>query len=399
MSKIKLSPSELKSQSLEMKSLMGEYEILFTNVTTVLKETNNNWSPLLSHNFSGKIDSAQNSFSAITEMLQFGSSAALNSAETFENIDSSLSKVFGHSGNSSPNITINKSVPAKTSNTEDPNADLVHTLKFLKSLLGSSGKVLDIDECSFIGDRIGTLLATYSTCKDIMTQTITQDTYTKLIKELLDLFGEFDGGERLGIWGATIDLFTETYKVLEYGDPATFLQNANDYIESTIDFGKEIGKYWGLVEKGLSNQLVLQKALTNITTIATMGTKLAGDVLAFSNDGIFDLQDFSTTCMDIGAYGGSSLVKGLTFGLLNIDPDGAIETYSSFATGWSDFLYDTGLPLELQYTGAIVGAPVVAAASTLQIVYDTLLPPFQVLENGTNWVLENVSSKLSTLFD
>lgn len=92
MKTIKLTPEELRSQSMEMSSLKSEYENLFSNVSSILNATNNTWSANLSHNFAGKITSAQKSFSSVVDMLQYGIEATNTSAEMFTGIDIQLSK-------------------------------------------------------------------------------------------------------------------------------------------------------------------------------------------------------------------------------------------------------------------------------------------------------------------
>lgn len=90
MKQIQITPAELRSQAAEMASLRTEYENLFSNVTSVLHATNAAWSENLSHNFVGKITSTQKSCSSILATLQWGSDAAVKSAESFESIDSAL---------------------------------------------------------------------------------------------------------------------------------------------------------------------------------------------------------------------------------------------------------------------------------------------------------------------
>lgn len=94
-SRIILDPETLLAQATEMQSLTADYESLFSKVTGTLNDTNNNWSELLAHNFAGKISSAQQSFTSITELLSSGAAAAKNSATTLQSVDQSLFKVFG----------------------------------------------------------------------------------------------------------------------------------------------------------------------------------------------------------------------------------------------------------------------------------------------------------------
>lgn len=90
MKQIQITPAELRTQAAELNSLRAEYESLFSNLNSVLNRTNDAWSENLSHNFVGKISSTQKSCSSILEALQWGSTAAIKSAESFETIDNTL---------------------------------------------------------------------------------------------------------------------------------------------------------------------------------------------------------------------------------------------------------------------------------------------------------------------
>lgn len=92
--KIELNPEELKGQASEMLSLANEYEQLFGGVVSDLHSVNGNWSANLSHNFAGKITSAQGKFKNITELVSTGSAIATMAANNFESTDSVLTKVI-----------------------------------------------------------------------------------------------------------------------------------------------------------------------------------------------------------------------------------------------------------------------------------------------------------------
>lgn len=93
MADIQLTPEELLSQSTEMFNLQNEYESLFQQVKNSLEGINNSWSPNLASNFSGKITSAQNSFSSIINMFGNGANAAKASATRFGTPSSWLSNI------------------------------------------------------------------------------------------------------------------------------------------------------------------------------------------------------------------------------------------------------------------------------------------------------------------
>ena len=92
---IKLTPAELQNQAAEMRTLEEDFATLFTSVSAELKKINGNWSPNLSNNFEGKINSAQRSFKKITQELANGAKVAQNCAVTFESVDSQLAKLYG----------------------------------------------------------------------------------------------------------------------------------------------------------------------------------------------------------------------------------------------------------------------------------------------------------------
>lgn len=92
MAKIELTPEELKSQAQEMAALQTEFESLFNGTSSLLTTINGNWSATLANNFDGKINSAQNAFRKVTEMLGKGSELAMVSANTYQSMDDLLAK-------------------------------------------------------------------------------------------------------------------------------------------------------------------------------------------------------------------------------------------------------------------------------------------------------------------
>lgn len=101
MATIKLDPALLTSQSQQMNALAGEYQNLFSSVVATLKSMDDCWSEVLSANFSGKITTAQNSFSNVTELLQQGAQAAQLAATTFGDVDAALANVMNGNGGGS----------------------------------------------------------------------------------------------------------------------------------------------------------------------------------------------------------------------------------------------------------------------------------------------------------
>ena len=76
MADIKYNPEELEQQSNELTAIRTDFESLFQETTKAMKGIDDSWSENLSKNFSGKIQTAQNSFSGIVSMLGNGAAAA-----------------------------------------------------------------------------------------------------------------------------------------------------------------------------------------------------------------------------------------------------------------------------------------------------------------------------------
>ena len=82
-----LTPEVLLEQSQEMQSLCAAYETLFGNIMLDLSGINESWSDLLSNNFSGKIGSAQKTFSGALAMLRNSAGSTRAVAEAARELD------------------------------------------------------------------------------------------------------------------------------------------------------------------------------------------------------------------------------------------------------------------------------------------------------------------------
>ena len=82
-----LTPELLLAQSQQMTALCGEFENLFSNISSDLNGINGSWSDLLSHNFSAKIGSAQKAFSGALGMLRNSANSTRMVAETAQQMD------------------------------------------------------------------------------------------------------------------------------------------------------------------------------------------------------------------------------------------------------------------------------------------------------------------------
>lgn len=98
MAKLQLTPAELLAQSTELINLKSQYDSLFSGTQSILNDVNQNWSENLANNFSGKINTAMQSCTQISNMLSQGASAARTSALTFQSVDKQLAYVMQRGG-------------------------------------------------------------------------------------------------------------------------------------------------------------------------------------------------------------------------------------------------------------------------------------------------------------
>ena len=94
MSEVKFSQMSLQEQATEIANLQQQYDETFQTVKTILDQMNGSWSEGLSSNFTGKIGSAQKSFSSILSMLANGSSAAKIAALSYSEVGSVLQSLI-----------------------------------------------------------------------------------------------------------------------------------------------------------------------------------------------------------------------------------------------------------------------------------------------------------------
>lgn len=73
---IRVTPESLMAQSQQLATAQTDFESLFSSLTNVLSNLNNEWSAVIARNFAGKIESAQKACSGIVEMMGNGSNAA-----------------------------------------------------------------------------------------------------------------------------------------------------------------------------------------------------------------------------------------------------------------------------------------------------------------------------------
>lgn len=80
MADIKITPEQLMAQSSKLANVQRSFEEVFTKLSSILESMNSQWSSVIAHNFTGKMQSAQKVCSNIVEMFGNGANSAKMSA-------------------------------------------------------------------------------------------------------------------------------------------------------------------------------------------------------------------------------------------------------------------------------------------------------------------------------
>ena len=218
MKRIQLTPTELKSQASEMTSLMEEYESLFGSVTNILNDTNNHWSANLSHNFAGKITSAQKGFSTVIDMLQYGATAASSSAESFEGIDAQLGKILHGIENRISNVGKSSQLQLGTQTISKKTSDntIGITGDYKKDIEKFYHKKMDEntpDEDGYSYEKVGT---------DFGRTTLFGNVYYEKKRDIHRYYGNYQSGSNYERANGSASIIAEEIVIAEHGCDTEF---------------------------------------------------------------------------------------------------------------------------------------------------------------------------------
>lgn len=209
----------------------------------------------------------------------------------------------------------------------------------------------------------------------------------------LKLLGSKGGASKAGLVSAILGSVKGLIGAAQ-GGLDEFLIHSDQLIGSAGPLGTAIysllhPEYFNAVEAFCGKSGVYAEKVADVaavTSLFTMITRGAGDVIAFSKDGNFTWGEAGQTMMDTGIVGVDSLVSGLTFGLIDIDSDSALQTFNSNIDAMSQLISDTGLPVEAQVALGLIASPAVAAASVAEVAVDTIENTAENIAGFCKWV-------------
>lgn len=151
-----------------------------------------------------------------------------------------------------------------------------------------------------------------------------------IASKLYKFVDEKDKADKTGLLSSFVGVLIEETKASERSVTEQ-LKNSGGIISAGTSLSKAIwkvsddGRYESWLLKHASKQEQLAEKwkskgdLAAISSLFTMGTYAAGDIMERSKDGVYDLQDYSGTLLNTGITGMGSLASGLTGGLVKVD--------------------------------------------------------------------------------
>ncbi len=279
--------------------------------------------------------------------------------------------------------------------------DLSDSMKWWSKLLKAAGKITDGDSFGTIGSGLAlfsgvlTVLGTdYTTYLEFLEDYIgTVKDAAGFSSKLLKLFDYDKAGGRIGTGSSFLGIVKEWIEGIQKS-PDEALKNAGGLIDSAGDFTTGLysliyPEYFKTLEASKGKTGVYLEKVGNVSAVCslfTMASMAVGDVMSFTKDGDYTWDEFVDTAWDVSFAGADSLISGLTYGVIDIDADAAIDTFQSNSKNMSQWISDTGLPLSAQVALGVVTAPAGALVSAAEVVIDTLEDTVEKAANLVSWV-------------
>lgn len=288
-------------------------------------------------------------------------------------------------------------------NTSGDDADFGDITDWLSHLFDVISKKTDDEDAGLIGGTLGLISSVYDMItNDNSTVDKISKSLTDFSKELTSFIGDlFSGSNKdyaatLGLTSAI--LATASGLISSIGKtPEDFLKESGGLITSGSKLAQK------LYEECVAGGSISDAAKNDVAAIAslfTMGTRAAGDVISFSKDGSYDLNDYGNTLLDTGVAGASSLIKAFTLGLVSFDVDGTVKVFTDNANNASAWIHDLGLPAWAEVATDIVASPVVAIQSVVDVVVEnkTVQDVARGIGDGISIAGQSIASGFSKFF-
>lgn len=198
-----------------------------------------------------------------------------------------------------------------------------------------------------------------------------------ILSGVYDFVKEDNVSKELGIVGAVCSVFTNIMKLKDYDD-SKILMECGDLLGAFTTLADKGSSYILKIDGGamsVTDKINKKANISALVSLMTMATCFIGNVMYRTNDdGVYDINDYGDTLLDTGIKGGSTLVKGITFGVVDIDNNRATDIFNENIATTTNFINNVGdsigAPTWVKAAVTVPAAGVVSAWSIGEVFVD-----------------------------
>lgn len=218
--------------------------------------------------------------------------------------------------------------------------DWTETYDLIKKLLDAWGGVLENSDFEFAGSFMGLLMALFN-LRDVK-----DGSYMDIVHLLSEVAKEGAGsmesiynllegglGEKLakqlglkdkgavaGMVSSILGIVSEAAKLQDMSATEA-LQQAKELIENSGDFGVS---FWNIISENPAGMVVTKMWQATVESLAVAGSSMIGDIIQYMEDGHLSLEEISKIGLNGSTKGLASMLKVLTLGIVDLNPDDVI---------------------------------------------------------------------------
>lgn len=172
------------------------------------------------------------------------------------------------------------------------------------------------------------------------------------------------------------------------GSVSDVLLSVGDYAATGQALGTSIYSRMHLFDDGLSTTIKNAKGdLAGITGAFAIAGSAIGETIKNGEKGYYTWDDLSDVYLTSGLSGASALIKGATFGIVDIDVDSSKEIFHSNIREMQDAINDTDWNMPTKIAAGIGSSVYVAGKSSVQIIANKL-------SGLKEWITKSPTQKL-----
>ncbi len=219
--------------------------------------------------------------------------------------------------------------------------DWKETYDLIKKLLDAWGEVLENSDFEFAGSFMGLLMALFNlrdvkdgSYMDIVhllsevakegagsMESIYNLLEGELGEKLAKQLGLKDKGAVAGMVSSILGIVSEAAKLQDMSATEA-LQQAKELIENSGDFGVS---FWNIISENPAGMVVTKMWQATVESLAVAGSSMIGDIIQYMEDGHLSMEEISKIGLNGSTKGLASMLKVLTLGVVDLNPDNVID--------------------------------------------------------------------------